>query len=203
MTLHSPIFRKLFLSASILIAATLVVLDFYLTRYMARHQAENVEQRLAAQARLLAAEVGSVPRSGLEDWAKAAGARAQARITFIDPHGVVLAESQRDPETMENHANRPEVREALQSGLGSAIRHSISIDHDLLYLAMTMNYEGTARHVLRLAVPIEDVDAAVAAVRWRIFAASGPVTSSRTGYLPGNRASSLASTASIRTLPLR
>jgi two-component system phosphate regulon sensor histidine kinase PhoR len=172
MTLKSPIFRKLFLSALVLIAATLVVVDFYLSRYMARHQVEHVEQRLAAQARLLAAEVAEVRRADLEDWARAAGARAQARVTFIDPQGVVLAESQGDPETMENHANRPEVRAAVQRGVGTATRYSGSVDRDLCYLAITTDYGGSGRYVLRLAVPIEDVDAVVAAVRWRVLAAS-------------------------------
>ena len=49
-TLRSPIFRKIFLSACLLIAVTVLGLDLYLSRYIARHQVENVEQRLAAPA---------------------------------------------------------------------------------------------------------------------------------------------------------
>jgi len=171
-TLRSPIFRKLFLSACLVITATLVVLDFYLSRYMARRQVVNVEQRLAAQGRLLTAEAVVIPRGGLEDWAKTAGGRAQARLTIIDPQGVVLADSQHDPETMENHAGRPEVREAIQKSLGSSVRHSATLDRDLCYLAIAFNYEGDTRHVLRLGVPLEDVNAAAAPVRWRILGAS-------------------------------
>ena len=37
----------------------------------------------------------------------------EARVTVIDRTGTVLAESDRRPETMENHAGRPEVRAAL------------------------------------------------------------------------------------------
>jgi len=171
-TLRSPIFRKLFLSACLVITATLFVLDFYLSRYMARRQVVNVEQRLAAQGRLLTAEAVVTPRGGLEGWAKAAGARAQARLTIIDPTGVVLADSQHDPETMENHVGRPEIRQAIQEGSGSSVRHSATLDRDLCYLAIAFNYEGDTRHVLRLAVPLEDVDAAAAPVRWRILGAS-------------------------------
>lgn len=116
MTLKSPIFRKLFLSACLLVGAPLFVLDFYLTRYMARRQVESVEQRLAAQARILSAEAADVPAAELEGWARAAGERAQSRLTIIDPQGLVLADSQHDPESMENHAARPEVREARRSG---------------------------------------------------------------------------------------
>jgi two-component system, OmpR family, phosphate regulon sensor histidine kinase PhoR len=169
---RSPIFRKLFLSATLLIVATLAVLDFYLARYMARHQVENVEQRLEAQARLLGAEVAAIPRDQLEDWAKTTSARAHARVTLMDAAGVVLADSEHDPETMENHATRPEVREALAAGRGSSIRHSRTLDHDLCYLAVPVAYQGDLHTVLRLAVPIEDVDEAVLAIRLRILAAS-------------------------------
>lgn len=139
---------------------------------MARRQVENVQQRLASQARLVSAEAVSIARGELEGWTSAAGARAQARLTIIDPHGLVLADSQHDPEMMENHADRPEVREAVQHGSGSSIRYSATLGRDLCYFAITFSYGGTAQHVLRLAVPLEDVDSAVAAVRWRILGAS-------------------------------
>jgi two-component system phosphate regulon sensor histidine kinase PhoR len=139
---------------------------------MARNQVEEVEQRLEAQARLLAPEAASIPRDQLEVWARKAGARARARVTFIDLQGVVLADSEHDPETMENHSNRPEVREALRSGRGASTRHSKTLDRDLCYVAIPLTYDGIPRDVLRLAVPIEKVDEAVAAVRWRILAAS-------------------------------
>jgi two-component system phosphate regulon sensor histidine kinase PhoR len=172
MTLQSPIFRRIFLSACLLIVGTLVVLDFYLTQYMARHQVENVEQRLAAQAHLLVGEVAQVPLAGLEAWAREAGLRARTRVTVIDPQGLVLADSQHDPESMENHANRPEIQGALRSGQGAATRHSTTLDIDFCYLAITFSHGGQQRHVLRLAVPLEDIDAATAAIRWRVLGAS-------------------------------
>ena len=139
---------------------------------MARRQVENVEQRLASQARLASAEAAIVSRGELEAWARVAGARAQARVTLIDPQGAVLADSEHDPETMENHSGRPEVRDAHQNGSGTSIRHSATLDRDLCYFAVPFSYGGTAQHILRLAVPLEDVDSAVAAVRWRILGAS-------------------------------
>jgi two-component system phosphate regulon sensor histidine kinase PhoR len=172
MTLKSPIFRKLLWSACLLIAVTLLVLNFYLSRYMAHRQVESVQQRLAAQVRILSAELGDLPRARLQEWAKAVGARAQARVTVIDSGGVVLADSQHDPATMDNHAGRPEVRQAVQGGMGMAIRHSATLNRDLCYLAIPVTYSGQPGHVLRLAVPLEDIDAALAAVRWRILRAS-------------------------------
>lgn len=172
MTFRSPIFRKLLASAFLLIAVTLVVLDFYLTRFTSRREVQSVEQRLEAEARILKTEVAEVPLPRLEDWAHQASQRAGARVTIISPQGGVLADSHHDPETMENHANRPEIQAAYRSGVGSSIRHSATLNRDLCYLALRLDYRGEAGNVLRLALPLEDVDSSIAAVRWRILCAS-------------------------------
>jgi sensor histidine kinase regulating citrate/malate metabolism len=65
MTLRSPIFRKFFLSAVLLTTATLLVVDFYLTRYTAQRQIEQIEQRLTAEARILSGELENIPRGQL------------------------------------------------------------------------------------------------------------------------------------------
>jgi two-component system, OmpR family, phosphate regulon sensor histidine kinase PhoR len=178
MTLRSSIFRKFLAGAVLVIGVTVSALDFYLTRYTTRREVARVEQQLETSARILAAEIPALPRESLEDWSKSAGARAGARVTFITPSGVVLADSQHDPESMENHAGRPEVREAVSRGVGSSIRHSQTLDRDLCYLAVSLRYAPKrgqpeqADYVLRLAVPIEDVEAAVGAVERRILWAS-------------------------------
>ena len=111
--MRSPIFRKLLGGSFLLIGLALVGLDAYLTRYTARHQVADVEHRLAVECRVLAGEIAGLPPSQLETWAHGASDRAQARVTIISVLGLVLAESNHDPESMENHAGRPEVRQAL------------------------------------------------------------------------------------------
>ena len=108
----------------------------------------------------------------LEAFAISAEKRAEARITIIDPRGTVLADSQHDPETMENHAGRPEILQARQGRTGSAIRHSATLHRDMCYLAYPISREGQPGFVLRLAVPMAELDTAIAAVRWRILGAS-------------------------------
>ena len=132
--LHSPLFRKLLISAFLLIAATLLGLDFFLTRYIADRETQSVQQRLSAEARILREEVPDSGSAQLEVWAKAVSRRAQARITVIEPGGTVLADSEHDPETMENHANRPEIRQAYAGQVGVSIRHSTTLGRDLCYV---------------------------------------------------------------------
>jgi two-component system, OmpR family, phosphate regulon sensor histidine kinase PhoR len=172
MVFSSPIFRKLLTSAFVVIALTLAVLDFYLTRYTGKHEVQEVEQRLTAEARLLAAELPNLPLERMEEWAKSASVRAQCRVTVIDPKGVVLADSDNDPKGMENHAGRPEIQAAYQNRTGSAIRRSRTLGRDLCYLAIPLQYQGRSGYVLRLALPLENLDDAIAAVRWRILTAS-------------------------------
>jgi two-component system phosphate regulon sensor histidine kinase PhoR len=172
MVLSSPIFRKLLSSAFVLIALTLAVLDFYLTRYTSRHEVQEVQQRLTAEARVLADEAANLPLERMEEWAKSASLRAQARVTIIDPKGVVLADSDSDPKGMENHANRPEIQAAYQKRTGTAIRRSRTLGRDLCYVAIPLQYQGRSGYVFRLALPLENLDAAIAAVRWRILTAS-------------------------------
>src|SRR5712692_6092879 len=80
---HSPLFRKLLVSAFFLIAATLLVLDFYLTSYIGERETRGVQQRLIAETRILSGEAPAIAPAKLEDWAKRVSARAQARITVI------------------------------------------------------------------------------------------------------------------------
>jgi two-component system, OmpR family, phosphate regulon sensor histidine kinase PhoR len=92
---------------------------------------------------------------------------------------------------MENHANRPEVREARAGSVGSSVRHSATLDRDFCYVAVPFTYAGKGRFVLRLAVPLSELDVAVAAVRWRILAASAVAAAAAffIAYLFSNRIS--------------
>lgn len=62
-------------------------------------------------------------------------AQIQLRITIIDEKGNVIAESDKDKKLMENHANRQEVLEAKEFGIGKVMRYSNTINKELLYIA--------------------------------------------------------------------
>ncbi len=172
MVFRSPIFRKLLGSAFLLIALTLALLDLNLARYTSKHEVQEVEQRLTAVATVLTADLPNLPQDRMEDWAKSTSALVHCRVTVIDPQGAVLAESDQDPTTMENHANRPEIQTAYQNRVGSAIRRSGTLARDLCYVAVPLEYQGRSGYVLRVAVPLDNLDAAIVAIRWRILTAS-------------------------------
>lgn len=73
---------------------------------------------------------------------------SQCRITWIEADGTVKFDNRSDPSTMENHADRAEVKEALENESGTSIRRSFTLSEHTLYYAKRMQ-DGT---VLRLAM---------------------------------------------------
>jgi two-component system phosphate regulon sensor histidine kinase PhoR len=107
----------------------------------------------------------------VRDWATQLAASG-ARVTVITADGRVLADSQSDPQTMENHATRPEVLEAMAKGDGRSIRHSVTINRDLLYYAVRQSTPAGSTVVLRFALPLETVDQVLSSFRRRLWLAS-------------------------------
>ena len=69
------------------------------------------------------------------------------RVTWIDRDGTVLFDTQVDQTTMENHADREEIREAFATGSGSAVRNSSTLTEQTYYEARRLQ-DGT---VLRIS----------------------------------------------------
>ena len=175
---RSPLFRKLLFAAALLIAVALGTADVLLTRYTAERERSLAQRELADSLRLIAPELPAAALSNLQpshvqQWAEDSDRKLRARVTVIDSGGVVLADSRHDPETMENHQARPEVRAALSGHPGSAVRRSATLDIDFLYYAAPVEMPGYPGAVLRLAMPLEQVGASIATVRMLILRTSG------------------------------
>ena len=80
------------------------------------------------------------------------------RVTLVGTDGTVLYDNQNSVASMPNHADRPEIAEALADGTGSAERDSETSGYVSIYRAIRL----ANGNVLRLAV---DRDGAAAAVR--------------------------------------
>lgn len=88
------------------------------------------------------------------------------RITVIRPDGVVLADSEHDPATMENHAGRPEVRSAIHGSIGVASRESETVGRPFRYVALP---ERNGR-IVRVALPQDIVGSRLGRTRSLIAA---------------------------------
>ena len=70
-----------------------------------------------------------------------------SRVTWVAADGTVLYDNEADASTMENHADREEIREALTSETGTAQRFSSTLSEQTLYVTQRLS-DGT---VIRLA----------------------------------------------------
>lgn len=112
----------------------------------------------------------------IDQFAKTAGRLADARITVIDPEGRVLADSERDPQTMENHAYRPEVLAAIQGQKDWNLRLSATVGEQMLYMGFPLVHaDGRAGGVLRLSVFVRELQGIISHLQGNMLRAVGIV----------------------------
>ncbi|NLE27208.1 MAG: cell wall metabolism sensor histidine kinase WalK [Clostridiaceae bacterium] len=88
---------------------------------------------------------------------KAIGKTIKSRITVIEPSGLVLGDSETDPDRMENHAHRPEIKAAIKGETGVEQRFSPTLGYPMLYVAIPVMHEGKVKAVLRLSEPLQQI----------------------------------------------
>lgn len=126
---------------------------------------DTLQQGIEAQARLASVAVepylaGAWRMEQINGLARKMAAQSGARVTIIDPNGVVLGDSESDPATMENHASRPEVAAALRGVEGRSERRSATVGYDTLYVAMPIQDGGKVLGVARIALPLDRMNRA-------------------------------------------
>ncbi|WP_169085245.1 two-component system histidine kinase PnpS [Paenibacillus sp. PL91] len=85
-----------------------------------------------------------------------------ARVTFIRNDGVVLGDSDGDPKEMDNHLDRIEIKEALKTGSGRAIRASETVKQNMMYVAIPVKViPNQAPDAIRLAMSLNEVEESI------------------------------------------
>jgi two-component system phosphate regulon sensor histidine kinase PhoR len=164
---RSRIFIKLMVAFLLVIGAVTVTLDFSIRRAWENSLRAEIETSLLQKTKLLAQRVQSEKGPSLQQIAKEAAQASDARATIIDSTGRVLADSEADPATMENHATRPEFIDAFKKQEGDAIRHSRTVGIDFLYVAVPV--QGGA---VRLAYPLSSIHVTTSQVRSTLLKSS-------------------------------
>lgn len=100
---------------------------------------------------ILAAELEEDPAE-LDSIVDELGRRLNLRITLIARNGNVLADSEQQPGSMENHRTRPEVICAFNGTVGISSRHSVTLDRDMLYVAVPVEIGDSIPAVVRTSL---------------------------------------------------
>jgi two-component system phosphate regulon sensor histidine kinase PhoR len=171
------IYWKITIPFTLLVLVGMSILGFYTVNSTRNQQVELLKSQLANEARLVAdismpsfADLGK--QTDLDSIAKTTGKEIQARITLIAKNGTVLGDTDQDPLTMENHSTRPEVVEALASGMGQATRYSATLHENMMYVAVLVTNHGEVLGISRVALPLtaveSTVNSAVITIAWAI-----------------------------------
>ena len=173
---------RLFVTTSLLVAATVLALILAADQLLRRYLEDEIAHGLEREARLVAA---LLPADSLRwpDLARDLGARIGHRVTLIDPKGVVRGDTEFDRAALrelENHLLRPEVKQALADGVGRGARLSASTNERRLYVAVRAAQPGLA--VVRVSTTLAAVDAQVGAVQ-RAVALAGLAALAAAGAL--------------------
>lgn len=92
-----------------------------------------------------------------QDFCLAAARHNQLRVTLIALDGRVLGDSQAQPDTMENHKDRPEVVAALAGTPGIDLRTSVSVGEKMYYAAVPIRQGQETLGILRMALKAPDL----------------------------------------------
>ena len=134
----SKIFRSTVFVAVVVLLCSLGIVIGVLYKHFTGVQVQQLKDEL------------SLAVTGTEQYGNAFLENVEAdrfRVTWIDTDGTVLFDTQVDQTTMENHANREEIREAFTTGSGSAVRNSSTLTEQTYYEARRLA-DGT---VLRIS----------------------------------------------------
>ena len=160
----------------VLILVVMGGLVVYVTRVGREAQIQILQNSLLVEARGLAdlarPLVIESDAGGAAELAERWSELVDRRVTIIAADGLVLGESDEDPVQMDNHLNRPEVRQAILNGEGSSIRYSRTLDVDMLYAAAPVLADGEIVGFARVALPLRQVQENVDQLQWAILTAA-------------------------------
>ena len=157
-------FGKLALTYLALLLSVLLAVDFLAERALRDSYEKDGYQELKSLARLMRLHplplTSGAPQTpeeaaALNTWV-AANASSGVRISVVSADGRVLADSQTETSTMESHADRPEILEAIKNGEGRATRQSVSLHAQLMYYAVREDLPGGGLVILRLSLPVAE-----------------------------------------------
>ncbi|HQL91116.1 MAG TPA: hypothetical protein PLQ15_10980 [Syntrophales bacterium] len=141
------LFLKVFASYLVLIILSLAVLDFFLTPRITEIMTKGIEEEMLSMAKTMAL----LPEERLAGKITNIAASLGVRVTLVDETGRVTADSDADIAKMDNHLDRPEIRQASQEGSGKASRFSNTIRESMLYVALARKDGGKVTGYIRLA----------------------------------------------------
>ena len=150
------LFTQIFSTYLLLVAISIIILALYEQHVQGKFYREKIKSDLTDRAQLVSAILHHTHWTNgnqLDSLITNLSKKAHIRITIIRDDGKVLCDSHKNPALMDNHANRPEIIEARQNGIGYSMRQSHTLHRELVYLAIPYESNGKLKSFVRVAIP--------------------------------------------------
>ncbi|MBD3179769.1 MAG: PAS domain-containing protein [Candidatus Latescibacteria bacterium] len=159
----------------LIVIIALVAVSWYASTTVRQFFIEETKRGMEERARLLRQYIIYDKGVSLEDietvdaLCDTIGAISGMRVTLILPSGKVAGDSENDPATMVNHADRPEIISAFRGKTGNSIRYSETLKRNQLYVAIPVIVEGKLIAVIRTSVHLVSLEESLGWMTTRIF----------------------------------
>ena len=138
--------------------------------------AQNLESRSWLAGRQILPAVNQKNFDEVDQLCKLLGQTAGIRLTMILPDGRVVGDSDQQPAKMENHADRPEFRRAMNGQTGRSVRFSDTLGKNMMYIAVPLKEQEQTIAVVRGSLSVIAVDKALndiyAKIAWGVIGAA-------------------------------
>ena len=154
---------RITISFILVVLTIMIILGVYLVNSTRNSQLDDLRSQLENEARIIAETsqpgfLDTAEPSELDALAKKLGMEIETRVTIIAQDGTVLGDSEEDPISMENHSDRPEIVDALTTGIGQSTRYSTTLRQTMMYVAVPVSYEDEILGVARVSLPLTTVE---------------------------------------------
>jgi two-component system, OmpR family, phosphate regulon sensor histidine kinase PhoR len=166
--MRSRIFLKMLAALVAVVAVATLVMDVTIRRAWENSSRDDLQRLMLQDAQSFALRVQNERQRPVQQLAEEEARITEMRVTVIAHDGTVLADSEADPRTMENHAARPEVAAALAGRNGISTRLSKTVGIEFLYVAVP-----SGETVARLAEPLSAVRNHLSEIRTALLRATG------------------------------
>ncbi len=152
---------KIFAGFTLLILLLMISINFFFHKPLKSFHVLNLKENLLRINLSLESEMARLYKRGtitdMDIRVKEIGKKLKIRVTIIRPNGSVIADSHKDPKTMDNHSDRPEIISSITKGSGNSLRFSSTIGEQMLYVASVFKERGNTIFFIRTSIFLSDI----------------------------------------------
>jgi len=182
---RSQLFWRLYAGYVVIILMSTLIVGMLMSRQVEESSLKEIQHTLAMSTELLA-EVAkptlqhvsqtlseSSYQASLQERIIYLGKNTDSRLTAIDRHGKVVADSQEHPHKMDNHNARPELIEARKQGFSTVSRFSQTLQQKMIYRALNVMDDERLIGFVRVSLPLNHIDKKLVQLKLNVLFGTG------------------------------